>query len=144
MPLAPETARKTMENYVKAWGSNDKALLLSLFTEDAILEDPVGTPAFKGTEGVAKFWDFAHIESDRQLSPKFEEIRVCADQAIFRFTMQVRIPSKNQGLDLSIQEHITFAEDGRIKHLRAFWDETSVGKPDGMDLFIPNIDQAYE
>jgi steroid Delta-isomerase len=134
MPLAPETARKTMENYVKAWGSNDKALLLSLFTEDAILEDPVGTPAFKGTEGVAKFWDFAHIESDRQLSPKFEEIRVCADQAIFRFTMQVRIPS----------EHITFADDGRIKHLRAFWDETSVGKPDGMDLFIPNIDQAYE
>ena len=144
MPLSPDTARQTMQNYIKAWGSNDKKLLLSLFTEDAILEDPVGTPAFKGTEGVAKFWDFAHFESDRQLSTKFEEIRVCADQAIFRFTMQVRIPSKNQGLDLSIQEHITFADDGRIKHLRAFWDETSVGKPDGMDLFIPNIDQAYE
>ena len=54
MTITPDQARKTMDNYIKAWGSNDKALLLSLFTEDAILEDPVGTPAFKGSEGVAK------------------------------------------------------------------------------------------
>jgi steroid delta-isomerase len=58
--------------------------------------------------------------------------------------MQVRIPSANQGLDLSIIEYVTLNDQGKIKSLRAFWDETSVAKPEGMDLFVPNVSEAYE
>jgi steroid delta-isomerase len=58
--------------------------------------------------------------------------------------MQVRIPSANQGLDLSIIEYVVVNDEGKIKSLRAFWDEKAVSKPDGMDLFVPNVSEAYE
>ena len=56
----------------------------------------------------------------------------------------VRIPSANQGLNLSIIEYVVINDAGKIKSLRAFWDETSVAKPDGMDLFNLNVSEAYE
>jgi steroid delta-isomerase len=39
---------------------------------------------------------------------------------------------------------VTLNDQGKIKSLRAFWDETSVAKPEGMDLFVPNVSEAYE
>lgn len=144
MAVDPAKNRKALENYIQAWGTNDKALLLAQFAPDGILEDPVGTPAFKGHEGIGKFWDFAHQDSSRTMTPVLEEIRTCGNQAIMCFTMQVRLPNENQGLNLSIIEHIDFDDQGRIQHLRAFWDETSVSKPDGMELFVPDISEAYE
>ena len=144
MTATPADVRKACENYVKAWKTNDKALLMSILADDAVFCDPVGTPEFIGHEGIGRFWDFSHTGTDRTLTPVLEEIRACANEGILRFTMQVRIPSANQGLDLSIIEYVTINDQGKIKSLRAFWDETSVSKPDGMDLFIPNVSEAYE
>ena len=136
--------RKVIEDYARAWSTNDRGLFLSLFAENAVWWDPVGTPPFHGRDGVAKFWDFAHQDKARTMTAKVEEIRVCADQAILRFTMQVRIPSLNQGLDLSVIDVFELDEKGKIKSAKAFWDESCIGKPAGLDLFIPNIDEAYE
>ena len=145
MTATPDDVRKACENYVKAWKTNDKALLMSILADDAVFCDPVGTPDFVGLEGVGRFWDFAHTgPADRTLTPVLEEIRACANEGILRFTMQVRIPSANQGLDLSIIEYVVLNDQGKIKSLRAFWDEKAVSKPEGMDLFIPNVSEAYE
>lgn len=144
MPATPDQVRAGLENYIKAWTTGDKALLLSVFAEDGSLEDPVGTPPFKGHDSIGKFWDFARQDKSRQVTPRLEEIRACGNQGILRFTMEVRIPEKKQGLNLSIIEHAEFNDDGKIIHLRAFWDETSVGVPEGWELFAPNVDEAYE
>jgi steroid delta-isomerase len=143
MATTPDQVRHTLEQYIKAWGTKDKELLLSLFAEDGTLEDPVGTPAFKGHAGIGGFWDFAQQGEGRQVTPRLEEIRACGSQGILRFTMEVRIPDKNQALNLSIIEHAEFDDNGRILHLRAFWDETSVSVPEGWELFAPNIEEAY-
>ncbi len=144
MSVTPQTVREVIESYVRAWTTGDKELLLSIFAEDAVWADPYGTPEFKGHEGVAKFWDFSHQDAGRILTPKVEEIRACGNEGILRFTMQVRVPALNQGLDLTIIDVFALDDSGKIKSAKAFWDETSVSAPPGMDLFIPNIDQAYE
>jgi steroid delta-isomerase len=143
MSATPAQVRATLENYIKAWTTKDKELLLSLFAPDGVLEDPVGTPPFKGREGIGRFWDFALQDKRRQVTPRLEEIRACGDQGILRFTMEVRIPELKQGLNLSIVEYATFNSDGQITRLAAFWDETSVSAPEGWELFAPNIDEAY-
>jgi steroid delta-isomerase len=144
MSATPDDTRKALNNYIKAWATNDKALLMSILSADAVFCDPVGTPEFIGHEGIGKFWDFSHMGEGRTLTPVLEEIRACGNEGILRFTMQVRIPSANQGLNLSIIEYVLIDDDGKIKSLRAFWDETSVAKPDGMDLFNPNVSEFYE
>jgi steroid delta-isomerase len=144
MTATPDDVRKALNNYIKAWATNDRDLLMSILSADAVFCDPVGTPEFIGHEGIGKFWDFSHMGEGRTLTPVLEEIRACGNEGILRFTMQVRIPSANQGLNLSIIEYVVIDDAGKIKSLRAFWDETSVAKPDGMDLFNPNVSEAYE
>jgi steroid delta-isomerase len=143
MPTTIENARKTLESYVRAWTVRDKDLLLSILAEDAVMEDPVGTPPFRGREGIGRFWDFAWRDSSRKLTPRLEEMRVCGSEGILRFTMEVRQPSTKLGLDLSIIEHIEFDENGRIRRLHAFWDERSATVPEGWNLLIPDIKDAY-
>jgi|SRR5580704_5313891 steroid delta-isomerase len=141
--MTPEVVRKTLESYVRAWATHDKALFLSLFAPDCEWSDPVGTPPFKGQEGVTRFWDFAHRDAATQMSPKLHRIVACANEGILNFTMQVRIPSRNQGLDLFIIERFVLNAAGQIQLVQAYWDQGSVSVPEGMQGFVPNIDEAY-
>jgi steroid delta-isomerase len=144
MAATPGQVREVLTRYIEAWKTGDKELLLSTFAEDASFCDPVGTPEFKGHDGIGKFWDFARQDKARTMTPLLQEIRACGSEGILRFTMQVRIPAENKGLDLSIVEYVQVDDAGKIKALRAFWDETSVSAPEGMDLFVPNVSEAYE
>jgi steroid delta-isomerase len=144
MPATPAQVRHALETYIKAWATNDKDLLLSILSQKAVFCDPVGTPEFVGHEGIGRFWDFAHQGTVRELTPVLEEIRACGSEGILRFTMQVRVPAANQGLNLSIIEYVVIDDAGKIESLRAFWDETNASVPEGMDLFSPDVSQAYE
>lgn len=143
MPATSEQTRAAIETYVRAWLTNDKALLLSIFAEDAVWVDPVGTPPFVGQAGVARFWDFAHAGPKRSLSPRVEEIRVGGNEGLLRFVMEVRIPELNQGLDLSVIDYFLIGDDGRIKLAKAFWGPGDAKAPPGMGLFAPNVDEAH-
>lgn len=144
MSATPQQVRLALENYIKAWATGDKALFLSLFAEDARWSDPVGTPEFKGREAISGFWDFAHQDPRRELHPVLEEIRACANEGILRFTMRVRNPSSNEGLDLSVIDYMVLNDQGKIQSARAFWGETNVSAPPGMKLFAPNVADAYD
>ena len=112
--MKPEVVRNVLESYVRAWATGDKALVLSLFAPDCEWSDPVGTPPFRGHEGVARFWDFAHQDPTRLMTPKVHRIVVCANEGILNFTMQVRLPHLNQGLDLNITDRFVLNEAGKI------------------------------
>jgi steroid delta-isomerase len=144
MPVNAEQIRKTLSDYIAAWATNDKELLLSVFAKDAVFCDPAGTPEFVGHDSISKFWDFAHKGSKRQLQPRLEEIRACGNEGILRFTMQVRVPEANQGIDLSIIEYVQFNDDAKISALRAFWDESNASCPPGMVFLPPDVTEAYE
>ncbi len=144
MPATPQQVREVIQKYVKAWTDGDKALLLSIFAEDAVWCDPVGTPPFVGHAGVSKFWDFAHQDATRQVCPKVHQIIACGNEGILRFTMEVRLPDLNQGLDLLVVDRFVLNDAGKIQEANAYWDETCASVPAGMDLFAPNIDEAYE
>jgi steroid delta-isomerase len=142
--MKPEVVRAVLESYLRAWASGDKALLLSLFASDCEWSDPVGTPPFKGHEGVGRFWDFAHEDKSRELTPKLQRIVVCANEGILEFTMQVRVPQLNQGLDLNIIDRFVLDEQGKIRTAQAYWDTGSLSVPPGMQGFAPDIEEAYD
>lgn len=144
MAATPERVREVINQYVQAWTHHDRELLLSLFAEDATWADPVGTPEFVGHQGIAQFWDFAHQDSSRQLTPKPEQIIACANEGILRFIMQVRLPEEGKGLDLYVTDHFVLDDSGKIKSARAFWDESCVSCPPGLELFIPDVSDAHQ
>ena len=79
----------------------------------------------------------------RTISPRIDQVIACGNEGILRFTMQVRVPAQNQGLDLAVVDHFVLNDAGKIAKARAFWDESCAGVPAGMDFFAPNIEQAY-
>jgi steroid Delta-isomerase len=144
MSATPEKVRQVIEDYVRAWKTGDKPLLLSLFGSDCEWSDPVGTPPFKGLEGISRFWDFAHQDKSRELTPRVERIIACANEGILHFVMQVRVPSLKQGLDLTVIDRFLLNDEGKIRTLQAYWDAGCVAAPPGLQLFAPNIEEAYQ
>lgn len=144
MAATPEQVRKAINQYVEAWTTNNKQLLLDVFAADASWSDPVGTPAFVGHEGISAFWEFAHQDSTRDLKPKVNRMAVCANEGVLDFVMQVRIPSQNKGLDLHVIDRFVLNDAGKIQTAQAYWDETCVSAPAGMELFVPDMEDAYE
>ncbi len=145
MPATPEQVRAVIDQYVEAWKTGNKALLLSIFAEDCSWEDPVGSPAFVGHEGIAQFWAFAYPQdSSRTLTPVPEQVIACGNEGILRFVMQVRVPAENKGLNLLVTDHFVLNDEGKIKTARAFWDEACVSCPEGMAMFVPDMSAAYD
>lgn len=144
MAATPEQVRSVIRQYADAWARNDRALLISLFAKDAKWIDPVGTPPFSGHAGVAAFWDFAHQDASRELTPKVHRIVACGNEGLLDFTMQVRAPASNQGLDLHVVDRFVIDDDGKIALACAYWDEASASAPPGMDFFAPDLDDAYD
>ncbi len=143
MTATPEQVHGAIDNYLKAWGEEDRKLLLSIFAEDATWEDPVGTPPFVGHEGVGKFWDFAHQQGN-SLTPVKQQVIACGNQGILRFRMEVRTPDGKQGLNLHVVDRFVLNDEGRIQTAQAYWDESCAEQPEGLEMFIPNIDEMTE
>lgn len=117
--------RATVDSYAERFSAGDRDGWVALFTADARQEDPVGTPVNIGHEAIGGFYDnMVGGFGVPQLSLSQEPI-IVGNEAMVELNVvagsgegRVRIPR--------ILDHMTFAEDGRIESLRAFWDPTSI------------------
>jgi steroid delta-isomerase len=120
--------RETIENYWKAFTAGDRDAWLALFTDDATVEDPVGSPVHHGKEAIGEFWDAAHSLADSIELRSLNITPVVGNEAAF--AMEIR---PNIGGTVFVMEAIdvmTFADDGRITSQRAFWQQEKMRPAD--------------
>lgn len=53
---SPDHVREVFARYARALSEGDTAGLVTLFARDGTLEDPIGTPAHRGHEAIARFF----------------------------------------------------------------------------------------
>lgn len=121
----PSTAEVTtlLEKYCAAMSGRDRETWLSCFTDDAVQEDPVGTPANIGREAIAKFYD--ENVTDLTLSVMAPPIVIGNEVLAF---LRVDIVMDGQQMELPrIVDHIVLDESGtKFKSLRAFFDYAEI------------------
>ena len=127
-----EKVQAAIDNYVLAYTNNDKELFLSLWSSEAIFEDPVGAEPCAGIDAISAFWDFGHVEG-MSILPADVQTVVCGNEGILKAVMMVRNTSDNSGMDISIVDHFIINSDGKIDSGRAFWDENSISQPDDVN-----------
>jgi steroid delta-isomerase len=127
-----EKVQAAIDNYVLAYTNNDKELFLSLWSSEAIFEDPVGAEPCVGIDAISAFWDFGHVEG-MSILPADVQTVVCGNEGILKAVMMVRNTSDNSGMDISIVDHFIINSDGKIDSGRAFWDENSISQPDDVN-----------
>ena len=126
-PDGEHPARTMQQRSFDAVARGAKEEWLDLYSDDAVVEDPVGPSFFdpegkghRGREGVSKFWDLAIAPIAKfqfTVHDSFANGNVCASVATITTTME----DGGEGKTDLVTIH-TIGPDGRISSMRAHWE----------------------
>ena len=126
--ITAEQARATVERYIDRHTAGDIDGILDCFTDDAVAEDPVGTPPHVGREALRAFFEGTHALCDRLELELTGTIRVAGANAAFPMKANSHVGDDVIGVE--IIDVMTFADDGKITSMRAFWDPAEMRPAD--------------
>lgn len=110
----------TISAHCQTLSDHDKEGWLTLWAEDAVLEDPVGVSTFRGKEALrTTFWKMVEDLSPMKLWLEHDVI-VCGNEAIGLLHGVVTREGALQHVG-PLVDHFTFDETGKITMMRAFW-----------------------
>lgn len=110
----------TIKSHCQTLSKHDKDGWLSLWAEDAVLEDPVGVDIYRGREKLGStFWKLIDELTPMHLWLE-RDVIVCGNEAI---AILHGVVSRDGGLRHvgPIVDHFTFNAEGKIQSMRAFW-----------------------
>lgn len=122
------TMESAVRAYVEAYGRGDLDGIVALFAEDAVVEDPVGTPPRIGRAAIREFFAVGVALGARLMLDG--PIRVVGDCAVFPF--HVRLNWEGQPTRIDVIDLFRFNPDGRIAEMRAYFGPTNMSaQPQG-------------
>lgn len=122
MAADADTIRSTISSYCEHFTDNREAWL-ALFSDDATVEDPLGSNRSVGKEAIGAFWDATHGLAERiTLTPTV----VKAANGEGAFAMEARMYTGDDVNGMDIIDVMTFDDDGKITSQRAYWDFADV------------------
>ncbi|MGE3690302.1 MAG: nuclear transport factor 2 family protein [Novosphingobium sp.] len=114
-----EVLAATVERLMRTTREGNYDEWLTVWADDAEIEDPIGAPPWRGIEAIrTDFWEASHgaAPSARFLG----DVIVCGNEAIALLEVEVDAPEGRMTLS-PVVDHFLFDEAGRIKRLRAFY-----------------------
>jgi len=107
----------TVEQYFEALRNQDLAGIVALYSDDATVEDPVGTPVHVGKEAITKFYQRATaVKLGVEL---LGDVRCAGDFAAFPFA--IAMPSEHGPLVMEVIDTFKFDDAGKIVEMKAYW-----------------------
>ena len=122
--ISPERMRATMDAYLESWRRNDPDARARLFTEAAVVEDPVGAPPYVGLDAIRGFWNQA-TSPDVRFDATLHKFIACGREALAHFTIGLKGGGRPD-MRIEVHEALRFEDDGRISMLRAYWNQGNV------------------
>jgi steroid delta-isomerase len=102
-----------VHKYVEAFDKQDMGIIRDIYSDDAVVEDPVGTDKHVGIEAVCAFYEGA-LSSGAKLTLSGEPR--CSGNAV-AFPFQVTMP----GMVIDIIDVFEFDGAGKVNNMRAYW-----------------------
>ncbi len=122
------TIRSAVEAYCAAFTAGDRAAYVGLYADDGWIEDPVGSERLVGHQAIGGFFDQSQAMADSIELRLTGPVVVAAGEAAF--PMQARPTIGGTEFMVDIIDVMTFADDGRITTMRAFWDAAEMRPAD--------------
>ncbi|MCP1648170.1 nuclear transport factor 2 family protein [Pseudomonas nitroreducens] len=116
--------RRRMARYVELVDAGDIDGILALYADDAVVEDPVGSPAQVGIEAIASFYreGLGRTEVSAQLTGP---VRVTGNGC---GAMPFRVDLNWNGTPCSLHviDVMEFDEQGLIRSMKAYWGDLNL------------------
>lgn len=123
MPSEQEM-KAALQAYIDGFKAGDAEKLVSLFADDAILEDPVGSDPVHGKEAIAEFYrGGVKVVTHMELSAPIRASHSNAAAMAFDFEMNF----DGQVIRTSVIDVMEFDAEGKIKSMRAYWGPSDSG-----------------
>lgn len=119
----PDDLRELVERYARTVTSRDLDAYVALFTEDAIQGDPMNETPKLGHTGIREFMGGA-FNASQGTEFRTSDVHCSGDHVAFHFAIEVTLDSGS--MTISGIETFEVAADGRIKEVRAYWDQADV------------------
>lgn len=119
----PEMMQAAVQAYVRALNAGDLEAIVALYADDALVEDPVGSPPKRGHAEIRAFY----AGSLRlRLQVELEgQVRAVAGEAAFAFRASFEVNDRKTSIHPI--DVMRFDEDGRIAQMRAFFGPGNIG-----------------
>jgi steroid delta-isomerase len=105
--------------YLDRHAANDLQAVVALFSPDAIVEDPVGSPSIQGTEAIHAFFAETHRRNGPLEIETVGPPLVCGRELAAHVRARLGSPGAHPKVDVIYL--IRFDLEGRIESLRAFF-----------------------
>ncbi|QRY61986.1 nuclear transport factor 2 family protein [Gordonia sp. PDNC005] len=114
-----QTKLATAQGSPAAVAAHDKAAWLALFTDDGIVNDPVGSAPHRGSDELSAFYETFIAPNDVVFHPHHDI--VCDDVVVRDVTLEIRM---SDAVVLSVPVHLRYEmeEPDRIAGLYAHWE----------------------
>ena len=112
-------AEALVRRYLTCHGSTDLDAVLALFSEDAIVEDPVGSPVMTGRSSIREFYRETHARNGPLVFERIGPVLVCGDEIALH--VRARLARDVDGAGMHVIYLLRVDERGRIRSLRAFF-----------------------
>jgi steroid delta-isomerase len=124
MPADPNHIKSVINNYIEALGQTDADRIAALYTDDATVEDPVGTPPHVGNAAVRDFYAGMAKMADSYECALATPINVAGNEVVFGFKIHAKVGDAT--MEIVPIDHMIFNDTGQITAMRAFWNPADI------------------
>lgn len=118
MSATPEQIRATADTYIDGLEHGDLEKIMSLYAEDATVEDPVGGGTVH--EGKAAIREFYATVTALKIDATLHEARVCGSDLLFHFEITTHFDEDSRAT-IDVWDLMTHDADGKVSSMRAYW-----------------------
>ena len=115
----------------------DREAWLALFTEDGVVEDPIGPSMFdpeglghRGKDAIGKFFDEVIFPND-QIKFNIRSSYECGSEVANVGTIDITLPGGSQIASVDLVSTYRINVDGLLTALRAYWEADQMRFRDG-------------
>ncbi len=111
------TMKKALQKYIDAFNANDLKRLMALFSDEASVEDPVGSPPKNGRKEIEAFYEESMSGANLELlvPPRGSY----SNAATITFAVHTEIEGRSSRIDVT--DVMTFDPNEKIATMHAYW-----------------------
>ena len=111
--------KSVLQSYIDGFAAGDADSIIALFAEDAVIEDPIGTPELHGLEAIGEFYRNA-VATGAKLTLDAPIRASSGAKAAMAFTVEV------SGMRIGVIDTMTFNDEGKVIRMEAVWGPEDV------------------
>jgi steroid delta-isomerase len=123
--------RQVYERYPELLTKGDVDAIVALYTDDATIEDPIGSELHRGQDGVRAFYQ---ASAGTVVMKRTGPVRVAGSEAAAPLIVLIGPEGQQQALD--IISVMKFDDAGLVQSMRAFWSMDAMRPATAEDLAL--------